>query len=354
MFVPKNFVEIVSGMMTHMKSTQKAVTDYHIGSVARTLIESPAIEMEALYQAMRQGITDAIPVALYQAFDFGVLPPTCAGGRAVLISEAPTYAPITIPAGTIIKRSSPTLEYRTLTDAVFPQGTGVVNLFIGATLAGSAGNAPVGTVFTVDGSFQSKLTINALDRMIGGTDGESETERKARFIDYVGSLSRSTLNSLRYSAGQSVVKNAAGAISETVARVGLIEEAGRVAVYLYGSHGTASSALIAVAQAAMDEIRPAGVQIDVLQMGVQAVDAAFQVKLFAGQGGGAPTIDAIKTAFSGLLSVIRPGEVLYVSAMIDAALAVSGVERVLCNNNSNITCPQNIVLIMGTVSVLWM
>jgi hypothetical protein len=32
-------------------------------------------------------------------------------------------------------------------------------------------------------------------------------------------------------------------------------------------------------------------------------------------------------------------------------LAVSGVERVLCNNN--ITCPQNIALVMGAVSVLW-
>lgn len=48
-------------------------------------------------------------------------------------------------------------------------------------------------------------------------------------------------------------------------------------------------------------------------------------------GGGARTIDAIKTAFSGLLSVVRLGDVLYVSAMMDAVL---GVSRVRCRTRA--------------------
>jgi len=303
-------------------------------------------------------LIDAIPVALYEAFAFAVLPPTCAGGKVLMVSHATTNTPITVPAGTIVRRSSPSLEYRTLTDAVFPLGAGYAILYIGATLPGSTGNAPVGTGFVLDGGREA-MTVTAQDRMTGGTDGESEADRKARFLEYVGSLSRSTVNSLRYTVGQAVVRYPDGTVGETVARVGLVEEAGRVTVYLYGSHGTASAALREAAQLAIDGdattpgIRPAGVQVDVLPMSTQTVNAAFSVKMFAGKSGGTAQADAVKTAFSALLDVIRPGDVLYVEAMIDAALAVAGVERVLCDSNSNITCPQNIVLVMGAVTVQW-
>jgi hypothetical protein len=54
-FQLKDFVSIVAAMLNRAKATQSRLTDFEVGSVARTLIEAPAIEIEQLYQRMFAG-----------------------------------------------------------------------------------------------------------------------------------------------------------------------------------------------------------------------------------------------------------------------------------------------------------
>jgi hypothetical protein len=49
LFQLKNFTSIAGAMINHMRGTQSDITDFVIGSKARTLVEAPAIEMDELY-----------------------------------------------------------------------------------------------------------------------------------------------------------------------------------------------------------------------------------------------------------------------------------------------------------------
>ncbi len=51
-FQIKDFTSIVASMVNHMRGTQKKVTDFQKGSVARTLVEAAAVENEELYLQM--------------------------------------------------------------------------------------------------------------------------------------------------------------------------------------------------------------------------------------------------------------------------------------------------------------
>src|SRR3546814_7934576 len=69
-FQTKDFVSIVASMINWMRSTQSKITDFNIGSVARTMVEAPAAEIDELYQQFFFGLKEAIPVSVYQSFDF--------------------------------------------------------------------------------------------------------------------------------------------------------------------------------------------------------------------------------------------------------------------------------------------
>jgi hypothetical protein len=360
MFTPKSFVGIVSGMISHMRSTQRAVTDFHIGSVARTLVEAPAIEMDALYQAMDRGITEAIPVALYEAFGFGTLPAACGGGTVRVTATAALQADFVIPAGTKFKRISPNIDYQTLIDYTITPVRGYVDVVLVATEADAIGNGPVGVIFTSESGLSQQVTAISTTNLSGGRGVETEADRKVRFLEFIGSLSKSTLPAVLYHAKQAVVKDSSGSVAETVFRAGVTESAGRVEIYLYGSHGAPSLALLAAAKLALEGdsvnagVRPAGVQIDVLPMTAQIVNVHYKIKLFSGAAGGAAMIASVQSFVETHLAGILPGEILHVEALIDSALAVTGVQKVLCENNANIVCPQNAVLIPGAVTVEWL
>ena len=84
MFTIRNFDAIALAEINHARATQDTITDFNIGSLVRTLLESPAVELDEFYQLMLSGILDAIPVAVYKAFDFNTQDPGQARGLVTL------------------------------------------------------------------------------------------------------------------------------------------------------------------------------------------------------------------------------------------------------------------------------
>ena len=85
----KDFNNIVQDMILTARAHTERVTDYNIGSVARTLLEAPGLEIDALYQAMYYGLLDAIPIAIYEGFGFSALPAMAASGYVVFTLNPP-------------------------------------------------------------------------------------------------------------------------------------------------------------------------------------------------------------------------------------------------------------------------
>ncbi len=364
-FQIKDFASITSSMVNHMRATQDKITDFHIGAVARTLVEAPAVEIDEFYQRVLHGLLEAIPVAVYKAFDFDQLPASTAGGFVRFSTDLPVLQPVPIPVGTVLQRPDTRLKFITVEEAEIPSDSNFVDVRVRAEWSGLDGNAPSGTITEMVGYIPQVTSVTNLDPLTGGKDAESPEERKARFIDYIGSLSRGTVWAVVYAARKSQVLDAGGVPIEYVSRVGVYEEAGYAEIYIYGSNGVPSEGLIAEAQGVIDGdydaithtwtpgYRPVGVHVQVTPMTEKVVNVALRIKMLDGYVGTQETINRIRDRLASQFFGINPGGVLYIEQIVEAALSVTGVERVLIENDANITCAAYEVLVLGDLDVEW-
>lgn len=359
-FQIKDFASIVASEINHARAVTEKITDFQPGSVARTLIEAPAVEIEELYLQMFLGLRDAIPVATFRSFGFDkLLPKVAVGFVSVSKTPAPTVA-IPIPLGT----SFATTDGRTYlsTAAVtWAANASQVRIPVAHTTAGLVGNVAAGAI-TESPFFDSSFVIsNSLIET--GRDAETDTEREARFADFIRALSRGTADACLYAAGQSVVLDIDGNIAQYVTRAGLSEIPGRVSIYIYSSSGPASAELLADGQRRIDGwrdeltgvitpgFRAAGVRVDVLPMVERAVPLSIQVEMLPGFTLTTAVRQAIGDIYSGALLSVQPGDTLYLGTLIELLLAAPGVQRIVPSTSSNIVCAVNEALTPGTLTI---
>lgn len=363
MFQLKDFASISASMINRAKATQTKITDFNVGSVARTLLESPAIEIEELYQRIFAGIMEAIPVAIYKGFEFALLEPTKARGLVYVGFAGPIAEAFTVPKGTIFLAPETGLRYLSSEDVAVAVGSTSVWITVDAANVGSAYNADANAITSVSGyTFPQGSTIGS-QAITSGSDGESEVERAARFAAFIQSIARGTLASVEYGASSAVVLDESGAVTEFVSRVGSSEVPGRVDVYIYGSGGVASADLIAAAQKIVDGYydadlqrfvpgyRPAGVDALVLPMLEQPYNLTVTVDLLTGYTLTTALQNEVITAVSEVISAVVAGQTLFVESLVEAALMVPGIRAVRLSATENYPCPPNAVLTPGTITV---
>lgn len=354
-FQIKDFVSISASMINYTKATQDKLTDFNVGSVARTMLEAPAIEIEELYQRMLYGLLDAIPTATYLSFGFDVLPAVRAYGHAVVMALDPLAEAMDIPAGTEFFAADGR-KYLSDEAVSWPAGEVSVRVLVRAAEAGTSGNAGAGSV-TSSPLFPSSSFVVSNDTISTGRDVESEDERRVRFGEYIASLSRGPEESLRYAAKQARVDD------EYVTRVGYAEGGGRVQLHIRSSRGMPSAALLQHAQRVIDGYRDpetgvrvpgyraAGVRCDVLPMTERVVDLAVQVGMLPGFDLSADSINDLQDAFTDVVGAVESGGLLLVDEVVAGLLAVSGVRRVVPQLDENLRCADSEVLIPGTLTV---
>lgn len=359
MFQIKDFVSIVAAQINHARGVTTKITDFQPGSVARTLMEAPAVEVEELYLQMFLGLRDAIPVATFLSFGFDRLPAAIAVGFvSVSITPAPTQN-ITIPVG-VTFQAADGRSYLSTQQVIWSAGAPVVRVPVAATVAGSAGNVAEGVINSAsifDGSYTvSNSAINT------GRDIETDSEREARFAEYVASLSRGTVAACMYAAGQARILNTDGNISEYVTRRGMLEDLGYVIIYLYSSIGIPSAEVVAAAQAIIDGVRDpvtgvatpgyrsAGVRMDVRPMVERQVPLSIKVGMLPGYTLDSGVIQQLGDIFGTVIRAVQPGTTLYLGTLIDQLLAATGVQTIVPVTNSNIVCAVNEALTPGTLA----
>lgn len=359
-FQIKDFASIVASIVNHARSATKKVTDWQPGSVARTLAEAPAVEIEELYLQMFLGLREAIPVATFKSFGFDKLPPAYARGFVSVSSETAISDPITVPVGGQFTTEDGR-TYLCSTQTVWSSGTSV-RIPVVATAAGSSFNVASGLINTSP-LFNDGFSIsNSL--IANGRDIETDEEQEARFADFIASLSRGTIKACSYAAQQTVTLDQDGNIYEYVTRSGLTEIAGYVRIYLYSSRGIPSPELIANAQRTIngyrDEItgqivpgyRSGGVRVDIIAMTERLVPFSAEVKTLPGYSVTSELIQDLLDAYSTALEGVAAGDTLYMDTLINEyLLAVRGVLQVIPSSNSNIVCAAYETLKPGTFAI---
>lgn len=258
MFQVKDFISITASMINWMRASTNRVTDYNVGSAARTMMEAPAAEIDELYQQMFIGIKEAIPVSTYNTFDFDQLPAFSAAGL-VRVQLTPGTAGL-IAAGTTVSGVGLTSSYTVLADVVVPDVASYVDISVAADVPGTVGNIAQGQALTLTPSPTGFVSATNLAAFSSGAEKETDDERKLRFAAYITSLARSTVAAIHYGLGTAYLTDAEGNIIEHVESSEVIEPyladpnapVAQVDCYIHNGTGSTSSALIAQAQRIID------------------------------------------------------------------------------------------------------
>ena len=357
----KPFAEITRNMISAARGASPRLTDYQRGSVARTLLEAPAVVVEDLYHEIFLGLKAAIPVATFNSFDFQPLPAARARGYVSVTSRTPRADSFTIPDGTEFLTLSGA-RYISLGDVVWASGESAVVVRVEAEFDGMAGNAPAGAIIRSPAFDGAPVTISN-QAMTSGRDAESLDERSARFADFIAALSRGTMTACLYAAKQATVLDASGRISEYVTRSSVDERQGAVRIYLASAIGAPSPQLLANAQRILDGwedpdtglpvagFRPVGVNVTVLPMTVRVVRMSISVGLLPGRVMSTAITQSLNQIFTGMIQQIPSGAVLPLGKMVEALLSAPGVRSIVPHTTENFVCGADEILDAGPLSI---
>lgn len=366
MYQPKTFFEVAADMIETARAASDRVTDWNVGSVARTLLEGQAMGLEDFYQALNLAIQEAIPASLYAAFDFQRLPAAIAHGK-IRVTIAPLSTDFTLtagPNGASFSTAGGEANFVLDEDLTIPAGQTVGEAAAVCTTSGVVGNVPANTITLFTGASLAVESVTNPLSFSMGSDGESDQAMKARFVAYIASIARATPASLEYAARSQKRYDAEGNIIEAVERVAVQEYAGYVRLFIYSGSG-ASDELVEQVQRVIDgyyddvnEVivggyRAAGVFVLVGAMATKTVDIAATVDLLPGYAPNTAMDTAVRTAIDYAIRTHPSGQALTVARMQNAILAVPGVQDVEITPAQSIPCAAAEALLPGTVSLTW-
>lgn len=343
-FQIKDFVSITASMINLMRASTKKITDFNVGSVARTLIEAPASELDQLYQEMFHGLKEAIPVATYNTFEFPLLPSSASTGVLTFYAVGGHAAPILIATGTLVKNPTTNKIYRTIRDVFLEVGEAQVSVAGVADTVGSDTNCDANTILVLIGAISGISGVSNLTPFSGGRDVETDDERKLRFQGFISTLQRGTLAAIRYGASTAVVTDINGIIIERVVFIGIIEpyevdpvanDPGYVEVYIHNGVGGTSTTLVDNAQVIIDGSydadgnpipgwKAAGVVVDCFAA-TEVLQAVTGSIYFLAGYQSADVLAACTTVVRSYLLSLKVGEKSVKNEIIERIMAVPGV-----------------------------
>lgn len=360
-FQIKDFVSIAASMINHMRGSQTKITDFQQGSVGRTLVEGPAVEIEELYLQMFIGLRESIPIATFQSFGFDKLAAGYASGFVSVSKSTPLTADLSIPAGTIFTAVDGR-GYLSTAATVWAAGSSNISISVVAATAGVSSNIAAGLIVS-SALFGYEFTVS--NQLISnGTDVETDSEREARFAEFIAALSRGTIMACLYASKQSATRDSSGNIYEYVTRSGLKEIAGYVRIYLYSSLGIPSGSLLANGQGLIDGLsdpetgaplvqgfRAGGIRIDVLAMSEREIGMGIGVRMRTGYTLTSAVIQTINDSYALAIRNILPGATLLVDNLRAILLSTSNVVELALSSTQNITCDSSEALMPGQVTI---
>lgn len=372
-FQIKDFASIVASMINLMRGNTNKITDFQPGSVARTLVEAPAVEIEELYMKMFQGLLEAIPVATYLSFGFDLLPSSAATGVLTFYALGGHSSTVVIPAGTTGRNLETGLDYTTTRSVTIPVGQTQVSVSAACKTAGFASNTDANTITSVVGNLDGVTGVANLTAFTGGRDVESEDERKVRFRNYISTLQRGTTAALYYGANSVKLFDVNGAVIEEAKWIKIVEpyeidptanNPGFVFIYIHNGVGDTSSALIGQVQKTLDGYylddgtpvpgyKAAGVVVQVVAAAETLVNVTGAVVVDAGRESDQTSILAdCVTAVREYLLGLGIGSPAIKSEIIQRIMSVDGVYNVtLSAPSGDVAASSSTKLMPGVVSL---
>ncbi len=340
----RDFTSLVRSMTAALQARASAALDLSVGSVLRALVEAVSgltLWLESLVLAVlaltRAATSAGSDLDSWMA-DYGVtrLAAAPAGGLATFARFTATNA-ATIPVGTLVKTGDGTQSFTVAADTtnaaysaalgayVMAAGTASLSVLVTAVTTGVAGNVLAGTVTTIAASLPGIDTVTNAAAFAGGVDAESDAALRARFVLYIGSLSKATLAAVE-SAIANIQQGLTYRIVENQDYSGATDD-GYFYVVVDDGTGYPSATLLSTVNNAVDAVRGLGIRFGVFAPVVESA-AVTMVVTSASGAVHADVVAAVTTALQNAINALPLGTALPYTQRAAIAYGVPGVTNV--------------------------
>ncbi|MEC0169924.1 baseplate J/gp47 family protein [Paenibacillus graminis] len=299
-FERKSLENIVQDMVDWSRGVSSKITDYRVGSRARTLLEAVAKELEEFYDKVYRAARTLIAENIYTVMGFPKLPALFSTGSVIMSRSTPADADYLIAAGTLLRTRATALKapisFRTSVDVILRTGETSISVPVICLMAGTDGNVDALTITEFVSKPAGIDAVSNTDSLTNGKEEETKDEQKNRFQKFIASLSRGTLPAIEYGATTVQLVSSDGLALERVVDAKAFEDTvnrkGEVDCYIWNGVGTASAQLIAATQRILSGYyeegkpvygyKPAGIQVNVLSAATKPVNIRVTLTMNTG------------------------------------------------------------------------
>lgn len=345
-FQIKDLISIVAAMVNYATASQTKLTDFRPGSTARTMLEAPATEIEECYQQMFNGLKEAIPVAIYNGFEFDAITAMSAIGP-VQITITAASQPVLIAAGsTFIANDGGSSQFVSLSDCTILAGQTTAATTLRAVVPGTTGNIQSGTTFTIVPGNAAVISTVAQAQFYGGMDDETLDQRKTRFQAYIRSIDRTSISALEFGIRSAAVLDANGLVAERAKFIVIDEPYTRdptqpialVNAYVHNGIDGASAALLSQIKSTVNGYydangnpvpgwKAAGIPVVIYAAQLQPVNITMGVSVDPSFDATA-SIAAVSAAISNYILNLGIGSPVILAEIVNLAMDIAGVINV--------------------------
>lgn len=348
----------------------KLVTDFVVGSKMRTKFETLAVELEEQDYQFSVALKQAIPVAIYQAFGFALIPAQKASGTVTFSANPAPSANIYIPPGTQVATVASATDrekvYSVINGVSLLSGQTTVDAQVICTTAGVFGNTGMASVTVIKTNIPGITGVTNPDAFTSGAEIETESARRTRFKEYILSLTRGTASAIEYGAKTAYLTDVDGNVTERVKQASVYDTTvggayGFFNCVIYNGSGQTSDNLVTRAQEIIDGYATGGVKVPgykaagVVGTVVKATESAVNITLAITAVGGYDHQTIADTAGDRLRSYIAAlnvGEDAIHSAMVGIVMGVDGTYACsLTAPAADVAATQSQKLVTGTAAI---
>lgn len=371
----QTFTQIIQGAATAVQGAAKSLVDFTVGSINRAIMEANAavvmwlqalvLQVAVLTRAATSNKTDLD--SWFADFGFARLSATAATGP-VTFSRFTAAQQAVVPVGALVQTGDGAQQYAVVLDAtnpaysaalggyVIPAGQSSVTVTVEAVSTGSQGNATAGAVNTLSGAITYVDTVTNADPLADGTDDEMDSAARTRFVAWLNSLSKATLNAIQYT-----ISTLGNVVSYSITANQAYNGATQMGYfYVVADDGSGSPppSFLSEIYTAVDAIRAFTVGIGVF--GPTVVTAAIAMTLTTAAGQNHTTIvNAVQLAIQNYINGLGIGKSLsytILSKVAFDAVAAGSITTItgitLNGGTSDLAATNQQIVRAGTINVL--
>lgn len=336
----KSFSTLVSDQVAAIQGASAKLVDFSVGSILLAAVQAVAASIGLWLQGLilqlltvtRLGSSFGTDVDSWLAdFAFARLGAIAAVGVVTFSRVTPSIAAV-IPVSAILSSSDGTQKFTVIANTtngaysipangyLLAINVTSVNVTVQAVTPGTGANVSIGSISVIQTGISGIDSVTNAAAFTSGVNAETDAAVKIRFQSYLASLSAGTEGAYTF-AISSLNQNLQSTIQETPTT------SPEVTITVDDGTGAISSPLLALAQAAVAKVRPAGITVGVFAATKLTANVNMTIVTATGYVH-ATVVGQVALALTAFINAVGLGNTLSYMQLATVAFAIGGVTDV--------------------------